>query len=173
MIKSLRRTLALAFAGAVLASCTAGGGSGAVPGTNSVTLTNPNVVLHSLSFPDSTPVIKSVTPIQAEQTQNIIIKGSGFGKMKPYNGDSCCIQIVVTNVGSCPSSTWQAGYEGSGNEVTLNVKKWANKKIIITGFTGYYGEFYCWYLVSGQPIKINVWNAKTQSGPASWSGTVQ
>lgn len=104
-------------------------------------------------------MIKSVTPIQAQQTQNIEIKGSGFGKMAPYNGDSCCIQIVVTNIAtSCPSSTWQASYAGSGNEVTLNVKKWANKKIIITGFTGAYGQFYCWFLESGQPIKI-VWNA--------------
>jgi hypothetical protein len=170
-----RHALALAFAGAMVAGC---GGGGAVPGANAVPGASASSALRSVSLfaPDSAPKIKSVTPIQAEQTQKIVIKGKGFGHMKPYNGDSCCIQFVVTNP-ACQyyypySDTWQAGYEGSGNDVTLNVKEWSNKRIVVTGFTGLYG-YYCWTLNSGQPITLNVWNAQTQSGPASWSGTIQ
>jgi len=174
----VRRALALAFAGALV-----GCGASAVPGTNAVSGTsaasgtNASSVLRSPLFvsPDSTPKIKKVSPIAATQYQQIVIKGKGFGKMQPYNGDSCCIQIVVTNP-ECyyyqSIDTWRAGYEGSGNEVTLNVAKWTNKKIVITGFTGLYGS-YCWYLVSGYPITINVWNAQSQAGPATWTGTVQ
>lgn len=174
MIMSARQAMALAFAGAMLAGCA----STALPGANAVSGANPSSVLRSLSriSPDSTPKIKSVSPIQAEQTQQIVIKGKNFGKMQPYNGDSCCIKIVVTNP-ACQyyypySDTWQAGYEGSGNDVTLNVTKWTSRKIVIAGFTGLYGD-YCWYLVSNYAIQINIWNAKSQSGPATWNGTVQ
>ncbi len=168
-----RQVLALAFVGAVLVGC----GASAVPGTNAVSGANASFALRSLSLTPahSTPTIKSVTPIQAEQTQKIVIKGNGFGKMKPYNGDSCCIQFIVSNP-ACyyygDYGTWQAGYEGSANEVTLSVSKWSTKKIIVTGFTGDYG-LYCWKLVSGQAITLNVWNAQTQSGPATWSGKIQ
>ena len=174
----VRRALALAFAGA-LVGCGASAvpGANAVSGASAVSGTNASSVLRSPLFtsPDSTPKIKKVSPIAAVQYQQIVIKGKGFGKMQPYNGDSCCIQIVATNP-ACyyyqSVDTWRAGYEGSGNEVTLNVAKWTNKKIVITGFTGLYGR-YCWYLVSGYPITINVWNAQSQAGPATWTGTVQ
>jgi hypothetical protein len=126
--------------------------------------------------PASSPTIKKVSPIQAEQTQKIVIKGKNFGKMKPYNGDSCCIEITVTNP-ACEYygsyDQWNAGYEGSNpNEVTLNVTKWSGKEIVVAGFTGNYGQG-CWTLNSGQPIEIKVWNAKTDSGPATWNGTIQ
>lgn len=173
MIKHVPQTLAFAFAGALLAACSGSGVSSAVPGA--VSGANPSSVLRLLALEPmhSGPTIKSVSPIQAAQYQNIVIKGKGFGKMKPYNGDSCCIQFIVHNA-YCypPGSTWQAGYEGTGNEVTLNVTKWGNKKIEISGFTGLYG-YSCWYLMSGQEITLNVWNAKTQSGPATWSGYIQ
>jgi hypothetical protein len=171
----VRQALALAFAGALLASCAANSSSSVVPGANSVSMTNPSSVLQSLTRanPDSSPIIKSVSPIQATQYQNITIKGKGFGTMAPYNGDSCCIQFVVHNSYCYPyGSTWQAGYEATGNEVTLSVTKWGNKKIVVSGFTGYYG-YSCWYLQSGQGITLNIWSAKTGKGPATWSGTVQ
>lgn len=173
----LRQALALAFVGAMLAGCApnAGPGANAVPGANAIPGANTASALQLIE-PDSHPVIKSVTPIQAEQTQKIVIRGKGFGKMQPYNGDSCCIEIVVTNpeceyFGSY--DTWNAGFEGTNpNEVTLNVKKWSKKEIIITGFTGNYGQS-CWTLNSGQPISVDVWNAQSQTGPATWNGTIQ
>lgn len=175
----VRQALALAIAGGVLAGCSGGAvpGAGAVPGTNALSGANPSAALHSLvlASPNATPRIKHVSKIQAEQYQNIVIRGTGFGRMKPYNGDSCCIQFVVSNP-ACyyygAYGTWQAGYEGSGNEVTLQVSKWSNKKIIVTGFTGLYG-YSCWTLNSGQPITLHIWNAQNQSGPSTWSGTIQ
>jgi hypothetical protein len=167
----LRQALALAFAGAMLAGCAAS----AVPGANAIAGANTSSALRYVA-PDSGPVIKSVTPIKAEQTQRIVIRGKGFGKMKPYDGDSCCIEITVTNpqceyYGSY--DTWNAGYAGSNpNQVTLNVKKWSKKEIVISGFTGNYGQR-CWTLNSGEPISVSVWNAQSQLGPATWSGTIQ
>jgi hypothetical protein len=175
VIRFARQALALALAGAWLAGCA--GGANAVPGANALSGANPSMALHSLMLanPNSAPKIRHVTPIQAEQYQKIVIKGTGFGHMAPYNGDSCCIQFVVSNP-ACyyygDYGTWQAGYEGSGNEVTLQVSKWSNKKIIVTGFTGLYG-YSCWTLNSGQPITLHIWNAQNQSGPATWSGTIQ
>lgn len=174
-----RRTLALAFAGAALVGCSAS----AVPNAslpssaNVVSGAGAQSILQSFAAnPDATPKIKKVSPIQAEQTQKIVVTGKGFGKMKPYVGDSCCIEITVTNpqceyYGSY--TQWNAGYEGSNpNEVTLNITKWTNKKIVIAGFTGNYGQG-CWTLNAGQPIEVKVWNAQTQAGPATWMGTIQ
>jgi hypothetical protein len=170
----LHRALSLAFAGAMLAGCAANG----VPGVNAAPGANSSASLRSFSriAPDSTPVIKSVSKIQAEQTQKIVIRGKGFGTMQPYNGDSCCIEFIVTNP-ACyyygSYGTWQAGYASSNpNLVTLNVKKWSKREIIVTGFTGDYGQR-CWTLNSGEPISLNVWNAQTLAGPATWSGTIQ
>lgn len=173
-----RQTLVLAFAGAALVGCSAS----AVPSTNPASSSNvvsgasARSALQFAINPASMPVIKKVTPIQAQQTQKIVIKGKGFGKMKPYNGDSCCIEITVTNP-QCEYygnyDQWNAGYESSNpNLVTLNITKWKNKEIVIAGFTGDYGQG-CWTLNSGQPITVNVWNAQTMSGPATWNGTIQ
>ncbi len=175
-----RQVLAFAFAGALLAGC----GASAVPGANAASGAsvasgaNAASIVQRLASPLSSPTIKKVTPIQAEQTQKIVIKGKGFGKMKAYNGDSCCVEISVTNY-QCyyygSYDVWNAGWSGGtkgANEVTLNVKKWTNKEIVITGFTGAYG-YSCWTLGSGDPITIRVWNAQTEAGPATWSGTVQ
>lgn len=175
MIRFARQVLALALAGAWLAGCA--GGANAVPGANALSGANPSMALHSLVLanPDASPKIRHVSPIQAQQYQNIVIKGSGFGHMAPYNGDSCCIQFVVSNP-ACyyygDYGTWQAGYEGSGNEVTLQVTHWSNKKIVVSGFTGLYG-YSCWELIQNNNITLHIWNAQNQSGPATWSGTIQ
>lgn len=171
--------LIVTLAAAFIAGC-AGWQATAPSGVNAVSGANISSVPQSRSFasPNSAPTIRSITSIRAKQDQKIVIKGTGFGHMKPYNGDSCCIQFVVTNPAcyayspSHDSDTWQAGYSENGNAVHLNVERWSRRKIVITGFTGYYG-YNCWYLASSQPITLNVWNAQTQSGPATWSGTVQ
>ena len=43
---------------------------------------------------------------------------------------------------------------------------WSNKKIVIDGFTGDYGESY-WVLNKGDELEINVWNAQTHDGPGT------
>ncbi|MGA9946332.1 MAG: hypothetical protein WBP75_14995 [Candidatus Cybelea sp.] len=115
----------------------------------------------------STPTITSVGTITNRQSQKIVISGSGFGTMQPYNGDSCCLQFTMTNE-KC-GNTWQAGM--TGELVTLNVTRWTNNRIVIQGFTGEYGQN-CWVLHAGDPVAIEVWNAQSQSGPALWDATV-
>jgi hypothetical protein len=163
-----RQGLALAFAAATLVGCSAN----AVPGAGAVSGASESSAFHPLTLaaPNSTPSIKEVTPIQPTQYQTIVIKGKGFGKMKPYDGDSCCIEFTDINV-QC-SSVWSAGY--LGDAVTLDVTKWSNDKIVVAGFTGAYGgNGGCSILWPGSYITLDVWNAQTRSGPATWNGTVQ
>jgi hypothetical protein len=116
----------------------------------------------------STPLIRHVSKIFAEQTQTILIKGTGFGTMSPYFGDSCCLEFTVTN-SEC-GNTWHAGLTGNG--VTLSVTDWSDKKIVVAGFGGRYGQS-CWSLYPGDPVTIDVWNAQTDAGPASWQTAVR
>lgn len=120
--------------------------------------------------PATKPTIEHVTPIQPEQTQRIVIKGTGFGTKQPYNGDSCCIQFTMTNELPPCRNTWQAGK--TGELVTLHVKQWTDKRILVAGFTGEYGQN-CWEIHQGDPIEIQVWNPQNRGRPAHWKGRVQ
>jgi hypothetical protein len=116
----------------------------------------------------SAPSITKISTIKAKQYQKITITGSGFGTMKPYDGDSGYLQILDNTGG------WSGGYSSSSqiDSVWLQVTKWSNKKIVITGFTGDYGESY-WTLKKGDDLEINVWNAPSGSGPATMDKTVK
>jgi hypothetical protein len=158
----------LVFAVAMLVGC----GANDVPRASAVSGANASSAFQPLTLAasNSTPSIKRVTPIQPTQYQTIVIKGTGFGKMKPYDGDSCCIEFTDINV-QC-SGLWSAGY--LGDAVTLDVRKWSNDKIVVTGFTGGYGgNGGCSILWPRSDIRLDVWNAQTRSGPATWNGTVQ
>lgn len=117
---------------------------------------------------NSGPSIRKISAIKAEQYQNIVISGSGFGTMQPYNGDSGYLQILDT------TGHWSAGLLNSSQDdtVTLDVASWSEKKIVITGFTGGYGESY-WVLHKGDNLEINVWNAQTHNGPATMNKRVK
>jgi hypothetical protein len=160
MTSLARYVLAALLSAAVLAAC-AGSNFQAPAIDNSVESSQVP------SAKSSTPTITSVGTITNRQSQKIVISGSGFGAMQPYNGDSCCLEFTMTNK-KC-GNTWQAGM--TGELVTLNVTRWTNRRIIIEGFTGEYGQN-CWVLHAGDPVTIEVWNAQTQSGPALWQTTV-
>lgn len=108
------------------------------------------------------PSISKVTKIDTKQHQKIVISGSGFGTKQPYNGDSAYLQIWDT------TGKWSAGLDNSSQDdtVTLDVSAWNDSKIVVTGFTGGWGE-YNWTLKKGDHLTINVWNAQTGSGPAT------
>jgi hypothetical protein len=119
---------------------------------------------NSILSTKATPVISSVSKISAIQTQAITINGHGFGNMEPYNGNSPYIQIKDITYG------WNAGHKTStgqsSNLVTLNITKWVDNQIIISGFSGDYGKY---ILHVGDKILINVWNAPSGTGSASYS----
>jgi hypothetical protein len=108
------------------------------------------------------PKITRVSRIEAQQYQKIVISGSGFGTMNPYNGDSAYIRIRDK------TGQWDAGYQSSSetDSVWLDVTKWTETKIVITGFTGDYGEE-TWVLNKGDRVAVSVWNTQDDQGPAT------
>ncbi|MGD0737559.1 MAG: Ig-like domain repeat protein, partial [Terracidiphilus sp.] len=110
-----------------------------------------------------TPTITSVSAILPQQTQTIIINGSGFGTQAPYNGDTSSILFAD------PTGTaWYAG--DTGNAVTLAVSSWTDSQIVLTGFTGKYGtDAMC--IKPGDQLYVKVWNAQTGNGPAYYGVT--
>jgi hypothetical protein len=110
------------------------------------------------------PVITSVSKVSAAQTQTITINGHGFGNLDPYDGDSNYIQFSDITWG------WDAGHKGgflqTSNGVTLNITKWTDTQILVSGFIGKYGNF---NLHVGDSVLIKVWNAPSGLGPSSFS----
>ena len=143
----------------VVSGCSQSAGSLPVSGGSQ------NQVTHASG---STPEITKFTKIKPEQYQKIVITGSGFGTAAPYNGDSAYIRIRDQTGG------WDAGHTSSSeiDSVWLDVTKWSDNKIIITGFTNDYGES-GWILNKGDKITVDVWNWQTGKGPASKNGKVK
>jgi hypothetical protein len=109
----------------------------------------------------STPDITRVSRIRPQQYQKIVISGSGFGTMQPYNGDSAYIRIRDK------TGSWDAGHVSSSetDSVWLDVTQWTDSKIVITGFTNDYGQ-QNWVLNRGDHLEIDVWNPQDDNGPA-------
>jgi hypothetical protein len=63
---------------------------------------------------------------------------------------------------------WNAGYTNPSCAVTLYITQWTDSKIIISGFTGSYGDGN-WFLTPGDTLRFEVWNAQTRNGPASYT----
>jgi Bacterial Ig-like domain (group 3) len=107
------------------------------------------------------PTITSVSKITTAQFQTITIKGSGFGTMSPYTGDSAFISLEdqTANPG------WQAGYSPFNDTVTLIVNSWQDHKITLGGFSGAWGT-HNYTLAIGDSEQVEVWNAQTGEGPA-------
>jgi hypothetical protein len=108
------------------------------------------------------PHITKVSTIRPEQYQKIVITGSGFGTMQPYNGDSAYIRIRDK------TGAWDAGHISSSEDdsVWLDVTQWNDGKIVITGFTNDYGQEN-WVLNKGDKLTVYVWNPQDGSGPAT------
>ena len=102
------------------------------------------------------PSISTVSAIIAAQQQNIVIRGTGFGTHLAFSGDSKEFQISDLTRG------WNAGndrWPGGGDWVTVDVKKWTNTEIVVSGFGGDYDGG--WSLANGDKVEIDVWNAQT------------
>ncbi len=119
--------------------------------------------------------ITSVSPISTQQSQSIVIAGSGFGTQSPYTGDSAYIAFFDV------TKPWEAGYAGPcptalistcqgastiNNAVTLVVQSWSDSSIVLGGFSGAWGSNNS-TLDNGDEVQVYVWNAQSGSGPAS------
>jgi hypothetical protein len=108
--------------------------------------------------------------VTAEQYQTITIKGTGFGTMAPYVGDSYYISFFDNRVNP---PGWQAGYTGYNDTITLIVNSWTNTKIVLGGFSGAWDQAgYDYTLSVGDPIEVQVWNPQSGLGPSNIYSTV-
>ena len=137
------------------------------PPTTSVyvnTVSAPYATTNSTTPTPETPIITDISKISATPTQTITVKGHGFGNLNPYNGNSKYIEISDVTQG------WDAGHSASNGEtangVLLNITQWTDSQILISGFTGKYGNF---SLHVGDNLLIKVWNAPSGLGPSSFS----
>ncbi len=114
-------------------------------------------------FPGSAqPVINSVTPILSQAHQTIVISGHGLGTYTSFNNLDTPYLAIRDN-----SRHWSAGriIPKNQDEVTINVTRWTDSEIVVTGFAGAYGRN-DWVLNSSDKIEIAVWNPQTGAGPA-------
>lgn len=114
------------------------------------------------------PVISSVSKISARGDQTITIEGKGFGSRPPTTqADETTPFLMITD----ETGNWRAGRLGANTmSVFLSVSQWTDTKIVANRFTGAYADER--QLRSGDQIKIQVWNAQTDAGPAEYRLTV-
>ncbi len=115
------------------------------------------------------PHITSVTPVYPRGDQTIIIKGQGFGA-HPTDLDSYLDIVNETGIWTARREFFPAP-PGGFSYVDLRVGRWTDTEIEVTGFDGQYGR-YAWTLNGGDQIKVEVWNAQTGAGPATYELTV-
>jgi hypothetical protein len=93
--------------------------------------------------------ITSISPVSAAQTQQITIGGYGFGTHQPFSGDSRVFQFSdITSGWNAGNDRWCCG----GDWITVNVTKWTDHEIDMSGFGGSYGGG--WSLHPGDLIRV-------------------
>jgi hypothetical protein len=114
-----------------------------------------------------TPSINSVGSFTATGTQTVQISGSCFGTGNTSSGaDTPYFRItdVTANWNACWTN------DPGTDSITCSVSSWTNNEITFTGFNGGYGTG-TWVVNSGDLIKIQVWNAQSGKGPATYEVT--
>jgi hypothetical protein len=109
----------------------------------------------------------------ASAAQTIIIKGQGFGTHAPYIGQDIPY-IAIHDDTHAAAAHWEAGHVTPSNwdAITLNVARWTDTEIQVTGFGGGYGRG-TWRLSVGDQVNFEVWNPQTGAGPADYKLTVE
>jgi DNA-binding winged helix-turn-helix (wHTH) protein len=116
----------------------------------------------------SEPKISSVSPIVAQSRQRIVIHGTGFGLHVAYaNTDSSYLALRDK------TRNWSAGrlLPFNWDEVMVDVESWTDTEIVISGFSGDYGQK-GWMLAEGDQLEVAVWNPQNGVGPALFLTTV-
>jgi hypothetical protein len=107
------------------------------------------------------PEIALVTPILPRPDQTIIIRGHDLGWFTPFTALDTPFLAIRDN-----TAHWAAGriIDRNPDAVTLSVAKGNDSEIVITGFSGKYGQGN-WKLQPGDEIDLAVWNPQTGAGP--------
>jgi hypothetical protein len=117
---------------------------------------------HTTLLGSGQPVVSSVSPILPEANQTIVILGRGLGRYTSFDNLDTPFLAIRNN-----TAHWAAGriIPENQDEVTLNVARWTDSQIVVTGLAGAYGRNN-WVLNPSDQIEIAVWNPQTGAGPA-------
>ncbi|MCW4009917.1 MAG: hypothetical protein NWF05_04785 [Candidatus Bathyarchaeota archaeon] len=135
------------------------------------------------TFSGPAPVISSVSPIVASQTQTIHIFGSGFGDVPPRIESLGDGSVNTVGGGSTPIiqihddgwKGWQAGVRDSPQSgacaIGVVLTKWSDTEIVLGGFGSALSltEQGLWNIMVGDPMRIVIW---TSGGIATYNTTV-
>jgi|SRR5579864_612675 len=129
-------------------------------------------------------VIQSVTPIQAIDSQAIVITGAGFGATFPGTqpigdgsvdtlGCDTTLPSMAIRDGGSGSDSWAAGRENCTNfdEIGLQIQSWSDTKIVLSGFgsaLGTPGKPGTWNIAPGDPLVVVVFGPNN-SGQATYN----
>jgi DNA-binding winged helix-turn-helix (wHTH) protein len=110
------------------------------------------------------PEIFSVSPVQAQARQRIVIRGRGFGWHTPFAHTDSPYLVFRDE-----TAHWSAGrmIPWNWDEVMLDVESWNDTEIVISGFSGDYGAK-GWKLAPGDELELGVWNPQSGAGPARY-----
>jgi thiol-disulfide isomerase/thioredoxin len=124
-----------------------------------------SVVEGRAEAPGPRPLIASVTAILPQPGQTIAIRGSGFGTHPPYQNQDTAYLAIRDK-----TAHWAAGRATAENwdAVSLNVARWTDSEILVTGLAGSYGAN-GWKLNPGDEIEVAVWNPETGVGPSTYT----
>ena len=166
--------MSIGVAGVVLLTVSAG--------INSTRIGNVFAQIFTGSNTGDSPItrIDSVSPIHAETTQTVIIRGHGFGsrpktiRMDAASGGvdtfagSNQTSLVITNLGE-GSHRWTAGRASEVNscEISVRLDEWSDSQIVVSGFSGPFGSG-CgekYQIAAGDRLEIGVFGPLNQCGP--------
>jgi DNA-binding winged helix-turn-helix (wHTH) protein len=118
---------------------------------------------------DGMPIISSVSSILPRPTQKIVIRGRGFGLHVRYS-DTDSPYLALRD----ETADWAAGriIPQNWDEVKLDVSSWTDDEIVISGFSGDYGQKN-WRLSAGDQVMVSVWNPQSRLGPSTYRVRVE
>jgi len=152
-------------------------GDQATAGTFPVVVANPapgggpsNAVNFTVNRPGQ-PVISSVSPMMAQDSQTITISGTGFGNTPPKTitlGDGSIDTVgcntstpsLVISDGGAGKDAWAAGHQTCNNTDAIGVYlvSWTDSQIVLSGFGSALGttSSSLYQIAAGDPISIDV-----------------
>jgi sugar lactone lactonase YvrE len=107
-----------------------------------------------------TPVIFSISPVQAQASQAITLSGLGLGQQAAYSGSSK--YLTVWNL----SENWEAGAPGDSIGVIVNT--WTNSSIQLGGFSNVGSA----KLTAGDRLLVSVTDPASNANPSFCAITV-
>jgi hypothetical protein len=135
-------------------------------------------VQQAVPIRSATPHIVGVAFSGSGANTVLTIDGSGFGNAPsqvPFTGNLA--NFLLVDGGSGTSAPFEAGstnFGSNSNVVTLNYQSWSDNQIVISGFSGAYGQS-GYTMHPGDLLHFTVWNSTATSASSAndvWTGAI-